>query len=127
MNVFRELRKAQQSWERCKDSARLAQSALTIAYDAQKREALRPILEEMEIALARAYRKFSQLQLRLKGLQEAIRRREASFAQSQLLDFIRSDRYSSTPLHFANVLSYLSIDNTQRLVYAQSCSPQRPR
>jgi hypothetical protein len=40
-----------------------------------------------------------------KGLRDC----EAAFAQSQLLDFIRSDRYTSTPLAFANIMAGLPI------------------
>jgi hypothetical protein len=107
LKVSGKLREAQRNWEKLKDSAEHAQLVLTMACDAQKREALRPIYEGMGIALAQAYTKFNQLQGRLMRLHNAIRRREASFAQSQLLDFIRSDRYASTPLSFANAMAGL--------------------
>ena len=105
--VLGRLRQAQRDWEKCKNSVELAQSALNLESIGQKREVLCPSCEELETALARTYAKFSQLQIRLMRLQEVIRRREASFAQSQLLDFIESDRYASTPLNFANAMAGL--------------------
>ncbi len=105
--VFGKLREAQPNWQKSKDSAELAQSALIMGCDAQKREALLPICEETKIALSQAVAKLYQLQNRLKRLQEAIERREASFAQSELLDFTQSDRYASTPLSFANAMAGL--------------------
>jgi len=105
--VFGKLREAQRDWEKLKESTELAHSALIMACDALEREPLRNIREETKIALSHAYRKFSQLQNRLMRLQKALRQREASVAQSQLLDFIRSDRYASTPQNFANAMAGL--------------------
>jgi len=101
------LREARRDWEKLKGSAELAQSALIMACDALEREALGTISEETKIVFSRAYTKFNQLQNRLMRLEEALRQREASFAQSQLVDFIRSDRYASTPLNFANAMAGL--------------------
>ncbi len=101
------LREAQRNWGKHRDSAELVKSALAMVHGAQKRKALRPICEKAEMTLAQAYTKLSQLQGLLTRLQKEIRSREASFAQSELLDFIRSDRYSSTPVHFANAMAGL--------------------
>lgn len=105
--VSDKLREAQHEWEKHKSSVEAAESALATARDAQKRKELRAIYEESEIAATQASTKLSQCQQRLTGLQGALQRREAAFAQSELLDFIQSDRYTSTPLSFANAMAGL--------------------
>lgn len=101
------VRDAQANWTKRKDSAGLGQSAFGSTFDPQKREELLPICQETEEALAQAKKTFDQLQHRWIQLERALRRREASFGQSELLDFIQSDRYTSSPLSFANAMAGL--------------------
>jgi len=120
--VSGKLREAHLNWTKYKETVRLAQLALRDASDEQTREKLRPFCQETEATLAQANRTLNQLQTRQNLLESALRQREASFAQSQLLDFIRSDRYSSTPMSFANAMAGLplihwrqSMDRCQKL------------
>jgi hypothetical protein len=68
---------------------------------------LLPIRQGAETALAQAHKTLNQLQTRWGRLETALRQRGAAFAQSELLDFIRSDKYASTPLSFANAMAGL--------------------
>jgi hypothetical protein len=63
--------------------------------------------EERKIALSKAYTNLNHRQSETMDLRKTIQRVETTFAQAEVLDFIRSDRYSSTPLNFANALAGL--------------------
>jgi hypothetical protein len=107
--VFEKLKEAQSNWEKCRENASLARSAFENIADLRKREELKPICEETEAAFAEANRTLFQLQTRLAWMDRAVQQREASFSQTQLLEFIASDRYTSTPLTFANAMAGLPV------------------
>ena len=107
--VSERLRQALSNWEKCKESALLAQAALNNISDEQQIEELRPICEEAQTTLTGASSILFRLQGRFAKLDRSVQRRDASFAQSQLLEFIRSDRYPSTPLTFANAMAGLPV------------------
>lgn len=94
-------------WKKCEDSSYRAQSALTLAGNDPKRAEIHVICKETNIALARSRAALSRFQSRTTALQKIIQRMEASFAQSEVLDFIHCGRYEPTPLHFANALAGL--------------------
>lgn len=105
--VSSNLRKAHSNWKKCKETAELAQSALSNTRDPQKSEELLPIRQGAEAELAQAHKTLNQLQTRWGRQETALRQRGAAFAQSELIAFIRSDRYASTPLDFANAMAGL--------------------
>lgn len=106
-DLFGKLREAQPRWEKCRESAEVAQAALRNANDAQMREELSRICRESKSATARAYKALRRLQNLQAEFDETLLQQEASIAQSQLLDFIQSDRYASTPQSFANAMAGL--------------------
>jgi len=101
------LREAHFECEKLRVSAEYAKSAVRMTSSAQKCKELRPMCEETENALKMAETTVNQLRARWNRLDSAVRQRGASFAQSELLDFIRSDRYASSPLTFANAMAGL--------------------
>jgi len=103
--VSDKLREAYFNWQKCKDSAELAQSALSQTRDEGEHAQLRTICQTVDTSLAAATKTLQQLQNRQTLLDRALRQREAAFAQSELLEFIRNDRYASTPLNFANAMA----------------------
>lgn len=105
--VSGKLRQAHSNWKRCKDAADLAQLALRQIGDRQDRKELRLICQEAETALAQTDKVMMQLKSRSILLERVVQQREAAFAQSEVLDFIRSDRYASSPLSFANAMAGL--------------------
>jgi len=122
------LREAHSNWTQCKEPAELAQSLLSKISDAQQREELRTICQETESSLAAASKALLQVRARSTQLERAVLQREASFAQSELLEFIQSDRYESTPLTFANAMAGLpairwrqSMDRCLSLEVGASC------
>jgi len=107
--VSSSLRVAQADWRKCRESVELAQSTLSMTLDAQKREELRFNCHETEAALAQANKTLNQFQTSWSQLERALRLREAEFAQDQILDFIKSGRYASTPVTFANAMAGLPV------------------
>jgi hypothetical protein len=99
------LREAQTNREKCKKSADLAQLALSTTQGAQKCEELHAICNETEIALVQANKALDQLQSRWTRMEGELRTREAAFAQAEIMKFIQSERYASTPVNFANAMA----------------------
>jgi hypothetical protein len=104
-NVTGKQREAHSNWEKCRVSAEYAQSALSTIRVSQNRKELLRLRQETEEALEQAHMTMDQLQVRRTKLECSLRYGEAAFAQSQLLDFIWSDRYASNPLNFANAMA----------------------
>jgi hypothetical protein len=98
---------AQSNWEKRKENSEATQSALGSTSNPQERLGILALCQESETALAKAFKSLKQTQTRRMLLDEAVLRREAAFAQSELLNFIQIDRYASTPLTFANAMAGL--------------------
>jgi hypothetical protein len=115
------LREAHFECEKLGVSAEYAKSAVRVTSGAQKLEELRPICEERENALKEVETTLNQLQTRWNRLDSGVRQRGAAFAQSELMNFIRSDRHASTPLKFANAMAGLpTIHWRQSMLRCQS-------
>jgi hypothetical protein len=106
-NAMRKLNEARSKWEKCKEANELAQAALKQVNNTPKSEDLSTICMETETAYECAHTTLIQLRDQVSQLEIVVQRHVASFAQSQLLDFIRSDRYASSPLNFANAMAGL--------------------
>jgi hypothetical protein len=100
-----ELRKMHPELEKCRRFAEVAQKAPFKTGEGREDEELHRICQETREALRMASNALSQLQNSQTRLEIKVREREASFAQSELLDFIRSDRYALSPLTFANAMA----------------------
>ncbi len=101
------LRATKYIWERCKESSELVQPTLKNLGETQGRQEMQTLCQETVTASAQAWKSLNQHQTRWKPLENAVRLRQAAFAQSELLKFIRRDRYASTPLNFANAMAGL--------------------
>jgi hypothetical protein len=106
-NASGKLSEAQANWEQCQERSERAQSAQRAIGNAPKSDELRLHCREAESSLALATNAMLQLQADRTRMEETVRQRAAWFAQSELLEFIRSDRYRSTPLRFANAMAGL--------------------
>jgi hypothetical protein len=105
--ILLKLKEAQSDREKCKESAELAQSVLGKTRDVRKCEELHLICQETEAALAQANKTLNQFQTRWMRMERALRQQEAAFAQAEILKFIKSERYASTPVNFANAMAGL--------------------
>jgi hypothetical protein len=106
-NASGKLSEAQANLEQCQERSERAQSAQRAIGNAPKSDELRLFCREAESSLALATNAVLQLQADRTRIEETVRQRAAWFAQSELLEFIRSDRYRSTPLRFANAMAGL--------------------
>jgi hypothetical protein len=102
-------RKAHYSWVKCKESAERARTAIRSAQGPQASEELRTIGAGLDADLEVARATLHELEIRSGAIASDIEHREAWFAQSELLRFIGSDRYASTPLNFANAMAGLPV------------------
>jgi hypothetical protein len=103
------LKDAQALWAKCKELFELAQRALKKESDPQTHSEIEGKFQEIETAFRQAEKRFGQAQIRRMLIGRVVLQREAAFAQSELLKFILSDRYKSTPLTFANAMAGLPI------------------
>jgi len=104
---FLKLKEAQSNREKCKNSADLAQMTLSKTHGVHKCEELRTFCQETDTALTQANKTLDQLQSHREKLERALRQCEAAFAQAEIMKFIQSERYASTPINFANAMAGL--------------------